>query len=118
MGSTAVSDDEQRAQEIGLARDAAKAAERVGLKADGIVIRGGKPLRGRVDVRGAKNLATKAMVAALLGRTPSILQDVPQISEISLASAMLTSRNVFSASLDISAVRLSETNSVPRTIVW
>ena len=41
--------------------------ERVGLKSDNITINGGKPLRGRIEVRGAKNLATKAMVAALLG---------------------------------------------------
>ena len=34
---------------------------------DTIEIRGGQPLRGQVDVRGAKNLATKAMVASLLG---------------------------------------------------
>ena len=78
----------------GLARDAAKAAERVGLKADGIVIRGGKPLTGRVDVRGAKNLVTKAMVAALLGKTPSILQDVPQISEIQVVTKMLEAYGV------------------------
>ncbi len=78
----------------GLAKDAAKAAERVGLKADGIVIRGGKPLQGTVHVRGAKNLATKAMVAALLGRTPSILQDVPQISEISIVTKMLEAYGV------------------------
>ena len=40
----------------------------MGLKSDEIVIRGGKPLIGRIEVRGAKNLATKAMVAALLDR--------------------------------------------------
>ena len=78
----------------GLAKDAAMAAERVGLKADGIVIRGGKPLTGTVHVRGAKNLATKAMVAALLGKTPSILQDVPQISEISIVTKMLEAYGV------------------------
>ena len=60
-----------------LAKDARKAGARVGLTSDSIVIDGGKPLRGRIEVRGAKNLATKAMVAALLGDTPSILQDVP-----------------------------------------
>ena len=37
-------------------------------------IRGGRPLRGRVEVKGAKNLATKAMVAALLGETESVLR--------------------------------------------
>ena len=34
-----------------------------------LAIRGGRPLTGRVEVKGAKNLATKAMVAALLGET-------------------------------------------------
>jgi UDP-N-acetylglucosamine 1-carboxyvinyltransferase len=77
-----------------LAKDAQKAAERVGLKAEGIVIRGGKPLRGRIEVRGAKNLATKAMVAALLGETPSILQGVPDISEVVLVTRMLEAYGV------------------------
>ena len=78
----------------GLAKDAAKAGERVGLKADAIVIRGGKPLTGRVDVRGAKNLVTKAMVASLLGRTPSVLSDIPQISEIQVVTNMLQAYGV------------------------
>ena len=77
-----------------LANDARKAGERVGLTGDTIVIRGGKPLRGTVDVRGAKNLATKAMVAALLGETPSILQDVPAISDVQIVSRMLEAYGV------------------------
>ncbi len=36
-----------------------------------IQIQGGRPLNGRVELSGAKNLGTKAMVAALLGDTPS-----------------------------------------------
>ena len=51
------------------------------LTGDVLAIRGGRPLRGRVDVKGAKNLATKAMVASLLGETTSTLRDVPAISE-------------------------------------
>jgi UDP-N-acetylglucosamine 1-carboxyvinyltransferase len=77
-----------------LTKDAHKAAERVGLLSDKIVINGGKPLVGRIEIRGAKNLATKAMVAALLGKTPSILQDVPQISEISIVTKMLEAYGV------------------------
>ncbi|MFC5503207.1 UDP-N-acetylglucosamine 1-carboxyvinyltransferase [Lysinimonas soli] len=61
---------------------------------DSIVIDGGIPLRGRIEVRGAKNLATKAMVAALLGDTPSILQDVPQISDVSIVTRMLDAYGV------------------------
>jgi len=61
---------------------------------DRMVIRGGKPLRGRVDVRGAKNLATKAMVAALLADTPSVLRDVPQISDVGVVTRMLDAYGV------------------------
>ena len=72
-----------------LVQDAAAAGARVGLKSDEIVIRGGKPLVGRIEVRGAKNLATKAMVASLLGDTPSILKDVPDISDVKVVRGLL-----------------------------
>ena len=54
-----------------------------------ITVRGGKPLKGRVDLKGAKNLVTKAMVAALLGDTPSELRDVPHISDVEVVSNLL-----------------------------
>ena len=54
-----------------------------------ITINGGKPLVGRVELKGAKNLVTKAMVAALLGETPSRLLDVPHISDVEVVSGLL-----------------------------
>ena len=54
-----------------------------------ITVTGGKPLKGRVDLKGAKNLVTKAMVAALLGETPSVLKDVPRISDVEVVSGLL-----------------------------
>jgi UDP-N-acetylglucosamine 1-carboxyvinyltransferase len=54
-----------------------------------ITVTGGKPLVGRVDLKGAKNLVTKAMVAALLGNTPSVLKDVPKISDVEVVSRLL-----------------------------
>ncbi|TWX40353.1 UDP-N-acetylglucosamine 1-carboxyvinyltransferase [Frigoribacterium sp. ACAM 257] len=77
-----------------LVQDAAAAGARVGLKSDEIVIRGGKPLIGRIEVRGAKNLATKAMVASLLGDTPSILRDVPDISDVNVVRGLLSVHGV------------------------
>lgn len=59
------------------------------LSGDIITIRGGRPLTGRVEVKGAKNLATKAMVAALLGETTSTLRDVPDISDVSVVRSLL-----------------------------
>ena len=77
-----------------LVTDAHKAGKRVGLTSDQIVIRGGKPLEGRIEVRGAKNLATKAMVAALLADTPSTLKDVPNISDVGVVTGMLEAYGV------------------------
>ncbi len=54
-----------------------------------ITVHGGKPLTGRVDVRGAKNLVTKAMVAALLADEASVLKDVPFISDVEIVSRLL-----------------------------
>ncbi len=74
--------------------DARAQGAKVGLSADTLVIRGGKPLRGRVDVRGAKNLVTKAMVAALLGDSPSVLRDVPNISDVAVVRGLLEAHGV------------------------
>lgn len=52
-------------------------------------IQGGKPLTGSIELKGAKNLVTKAMVAALLGETPSVLHDVPHISDVEVVSGLL-----------------------------
>ncbi|MEN9989894.1 MAG: hypothetical protein RL508_873 [Actinomycetota bacterium] len=54
-----------------------------------ITVVGGKPLKGRVDLKGAKNLVTKAMVAALLGESPSVLKDVPRISDVDVVQRLL-----------------------------
>jgi UDP-N-acetylglucosamine 1-carboxyvinyltransferase len=54
-----------------------------------ITINGGKELKGRVDLKGAKNLVTKAMVAALLADSPSVLKDVPKISDVEVVSRLL-----------------------------
>lgn len=59
-----------------------------------ITINGGKPLSGRVDLKGAKNLVTKAMVASLLGETPSTLLDVPHISDVEVVSRLLNLHGV------------------------
>jgi UDP-N-acetylglucosamine 1-carboxyvinyltransferase len=77
-----------------LSDDAKRQGERVGLNVDTITIHGGKPLTGRVDVRGAKNLVTKAMVAALLGDGPSVLRGVPDISDVAIVRGLLSAHGV------------------------
>ena len=56
---------------------------------DVLIVHGGLPLRGEVTVRGAKNLVSKAMVAALLGHEPSRLRSVPDIRDVAVVTGLL-----------------------------
>jgi UDP-N-acetylglucosamine 1-carboxyvinyltransferase len=62
--------------------------------ADTVVFEGGRPLVGEVEVRGAKNLVTKAMVAALLADSPSTLRGVPAISDVAVVRGLLEAHAV------------------------
>ena len=62
--------------------------------ADTVAFLGGKPLVGSVEVRGAKNLVTKAMVAALLADEPSVLSSVPVISDVAVVRGLLEAHAV------------------------
>ena len=75
-----------------------------------ITVRGGKPLKGRVDLKGAKNLVTKAMVAALLGDTPSELRDVPHISDVEVVSNLLKLHGVAIDFAEDGTMKLDPTN--------
>ena len=75
-------------------------------------IRGGRPLRGRVEVKGAKNLATKAMVAALLGETASILRDVPDMSDVHVVRSLLEVHGVRVEDLEDGVIRLDPSGAV------
>lgn len=55
---------------------------------------GGKPLHGTIQVRGAKNFVPKAMVASLLGRTPSQLRNVPLIRDVDVVKDMMRAHGV------------------------
>ena len=62
---------------------------------DGLLqVEGGRPLTGEITVRGAKNLVPKAMVAALLGSTPSVLRNVPLIRDVDVVSGLLSLHGV------------------------
>ncbi|MFC7405460.1 UDP-N-acetylglucosamine 1-carboxyvinyltransferase [Georgenia alba] len=57
---------------------------------DGLLtVEGGTPLTGEIVVRGAKNFVSKAMVAALLGETPSHLSNVPVIRDVDVVADLL-----------------------------
>jgi len=56
---------------------------------DLLYVNGGNPLNGTITVRGAKNFVSKSMVASLLGETPSVLRNVPQIRDVKVVSGLL-----------------------------
>jgi len=56
---------------------------------DLLYVDGGNPLSGEITVRGAKNFVSKAMVAALLGETPSVLRNVPEIRDVQVVTDLL-----------------------------
>ena len=50
--------------------------------ADKFIIKGGKPLRGKVEIRGAKNAAFPILVATLLTKEPCIINNLPLIEDV------------------------------------
>jgi UDP-N-acetylglucosamine 1-carboxyvinyltransferase len=58
------------------------------------IIKGGQPVVGEIRCLGAKNFTTKAMVAALLGETQTVLTNVPPIGDVTITKEMLTSIGV------------------------
>lgn len=57
--------------------------------AERFIIEGGRPLRGRVRVSGNKNAADYAMAATLLTHEDCILENVPDIEEVTYMSSIL-----------------------------
>ncbi len=53
------------------------------------VIRGGKPLAGRVAVSGAKNSTLPIMAAALAAEGPTLLHGVPNLVDVSTLANLL-----------------------------
>lgn len=54
-----------------------------------IKITGGTPLKGEVRISGAKNAATKELVAALLASEPVTLTNVPDIGDVAVTMEMI-----------------------------
>lgn len=54
-------------------------------------ITGGKPVQGEIRCFGAKNFVTKAMIASMLGDSPTTLTNVPPIGDTEITREMLAS---------------------------
>ena len=61
---------------------------------DQILVRGGTPLKGSVNIRGAKNSALPLMAASLLAEEPCVLHNVPCLHDIFSMDKVLTELGV------------------------
>jgi UDP-N-acetylglucosamine 1-carboxyvinyltransferase len=69
-------------------------------------IRGGKPLEGELEVRGAKNSVLKAMAASLLFEAPVEIENVPLIEDVFRMSELLEELGVKSEKVAKRRLRL------------
>ncbi|PWG16719.1 UDP-N-acetylglucosamine 1-carboxyvinyltransferase [Salibaculum griseiflavum] len=58
---------------------------------DSIIVRGGNPLSGEIEIAGAKNAALTLMPAALLSEEPLTLTNTPRLSDIQTMTTLLQS---------------------------
>jgi len=76
------------------------------------LINGGKPLKGEVSIRGAKNASFKQIIASMLSSETSHLTNVPDISDVHITQSIAESLgakfiNVGSHSLEITSTNIS-----------
>jgi UDP-N-acetylglucosamine 1-carboxyvinyltransferase len=53
-----------------------------------LLIKGGQPLRGKTEIKGSKNAATKMMVASLLTEEPCVIENVPLSDDIDITAEL------------------------------
>lgn len=58
---------------------------------DKIVIAGGKPLRGRIRISGAKNASLAVLCATFLSRNEIVLENIPEISDVRVMIEIISS---------------------------
>lgn len=80
---------------------------------DKFIIKGGKPLHGEVEISGAKNAAVAIIPAAILADGPCILENVPNISDVSIIIRILYEmganvRMINKSSIEIDASGIKE----------
>src|SRR3990170_105997 len=72
---------------------------------DRIIIRGGKPLRGRIHISGAKNAALTLLPCALLTDEPLTLRNLPRLADVDTFGHLL---NQFGVSTMVEGARKGE----------
>jgi len=83
---------------------------------DAFCITGGVPLKGTVELSGAKNAASKFMIASLLTEEPVVIKNVPRQHETGLARELVTTIGAEAEWSDAHTLRL-KTRTITSTSV-
>jgi UDP-N-acetylglucosamine 1-carboxyvinyltransferase len=90
-----------------------KTTDGVVVRNNSITIRGGKPLRGEISVRGAKNALSKEIVASLLTREKCVLKNVAEVEDLEIVSSMIKAVGGSVKRLDEHSIELHHENIHP-----
>lgn len=84
--------------------------------ADKFILKGGKKLKGSIEVRGAKNAAFAALAAALLTRETCEIDNVPLVEDVFVMLEIFTSIGVKHEFISKRKVRISAAALFPKNI--
>jgi UDP-N-acetylglucosamine 1-carboxyvinyltransferase len=82
---------------------------------DSIVVKGGRPLQGKIAIAGAKNAALALMPATLLSEEPLTLTNAPRLSDIKTMTALLQSLGVEVTSMQNGKVQVLSSHDMTST---
>src|SRR5690606_30995316 len=94
--STAGSSERERTRQVSAGSDSVRTMPDVTseLASPAWLVEPSGPLRGDVTVAGSKNAVTKHMVAAVMGSTPSVIENIPDVGDVHITEAILRSLGV------------------------
>ena len=85
-----------------------------------LILRGGKPLSGTIRVGGAKNAATKMMIASLLTDEPVRLTNCPQIEDVTITATICegigTKVTRTSGQIELHTPEITSTTATPQAL--
>ena len=85
-----------------------------------IVISGGKPLNGEIPVSGFKNAAVAIVLATILTEDKCIIENLPQISDVTLLLSILRDLGANIRSINLNTVEIDCTHvrnaQIPMTL--
>lgn len=83
---------------------------------DAFIINGGKPLKGDIFLSGAKNVALKVLIAALLYNRPIIFHNIPRLKDIDELIHLINELGGYAAFTGIKDVMIDARNLAKDTV--